>query len=103
MAELDGTEIAIVGMAGRFPGARTLDDFCRAAELHNLGAMIKVDQEPRGFITQRAIGSGFQSVLFADIRTVQDLLGHEDVATTMIYTHVMQKPGIGVKSPLDSL
>jgi len=36
-----------------------------------------------------------------DIRTVQDLLGHEDVATTMIYTHVMQKPGLGVKSPLD--
>ena len=49
-----------------------LENFCRAAELFDMGTMIKVDFEPKRFLAQRAIGAGFESVLFADCRTVED-------------------------------
>jgi 2-keto-3-deoxy-L-rhamnonate aldolase RhmA len=50
-----------------------LENLGRAAELHNMTAMIKIDAEPKHYLAQRAIGSGFQSILFADLRTVQQV------------------------------
>jgi 4-hydroxy-2-oxoheptanedioate aldolase len=52
----------------------SLEDFCRAAELYDLGTMIKVDFEGRRYVAQRSIGAGFESVLFADCRSVEDVV-----------------------------
>ena len=50
-----------------------LDNLCRAAELHGMGSMIKVDQSHQGFLAQRGIGAGFSSVLFTDVRSAEDV------------------------------
>lgn len=50
-----------------------LENFCRAAELYSLGTMIKVDWEGRRFAAQRSIGAGFESVLFTDSRSADDV------------------------------
>jgi 4-hydroxy-2-oxoheptanedioate aldolase len=53
----------------------SLENFGRAVELFpHMSSMIKIDQEPRTFISQRAIGSGIQNLLFADVRTKEDVV-----------------------------
>jgi 2-keto-3-deoxy-L-rhamnonate aldolase RhmA len=54
-------------------GLRTLEEFCRAAELHSLGTMIKVDLANNRFVAQRSVGAGFESVLFTDARSAGDV------------------------------
>jgi 2-keto-3-deoxy-L-rhamnonate aldolase RhmA len=50
-----------------------LDNLCRAAELHGMGTMIKIDQSHQSFLAQRGIGAGFSSVLFTDARSAEDV------------------------------
>lgn len=50
-----------------------LENFARATELFDMSSMMKVDQQPKCFLAQRALGSGIQNILFTDIKTVEDV------------------------------
>lgn len=52
-----------------------LENLARASELYDMSTMIKIDPVPNYFLAQRAIGAGFQNVLFADFRTLSDVEG----------------------------
>ncbi len=64
--------VEFVGEYGPFD-LHDLDNLARAGDLHDMSMQLKVDQEPRGFLAQRAIGSGFHSILFADCRSAADV------------------------------
>ncbi|MBI4664405.1 MAG: tyrosine-type recombinase/integrase [Verrucomicrobia bacterium] len=70
------------------------------AAIHKAGGAAKLNKR----VTPHVLRHSFATRLIENgyhIRTVQELLGHASVETTQIYTHVMQKPGLGVRSPLD--
>jgi len=92
-------EISLDPVTGRCRRHHITEGAFQAA-IRQAALQAKIDKR----VTPHALRHSFATHLLesgADIRTVQDLLGHESVETTQIYLHVMQKPGLGVRSPLD--
>lgn len=97
-----------------FPAGRTFIDEAGAHRRHHLHASQVQRQVPiaarNAGITKRVTCHAFRHSFAThllesgtDIRTIQELLGHTSLQTTMIYTHVLNRGGLGVRSPADAL
>src|SRR6266436_6472014 len=84
--------VEFVGEYGPFD-LHDLDNLARAGDIYNMSMQLKVDQEPRGFLAQRAIGSGFHSILFADCRSAADVQEYVQALRDIVVAIMIEKPG----------